>query len=60
MPRFIPRDAKFFDMFVEIANNLVEGAKVLSELLHQLRLRNHARRGTEDQRDRAPRRRHDP
>jgi predicted phosphate transport protein (TIGR00153 family) len=34
MPRLIPRDAKFFDMFAEIANNVVEGAKVLSDLLH--------------------------
>jgi predicted phosphate transport protein (TIGR00153 family) len=34
MPRLIPGDARFFDMFVEIANNLVEGARVLSDLLH--------------------------
>ena len=34
MPRLIPRDAKFFDMFAEIASNVVEGAKVLSDLLH--------------------------
>jgi uncharacterized protein len=32
--RLIPRDTKFFDMFAEIANNVVEGAKVLSDLLH--------------------------
>jgi uncharacterized protein len=32
--RFIPRDTKFFDMFAEIANNVVEGAQVLSDLLH--------------------------
>jgi uncharacterized protein len=34
MPRLIPRDTKFFDMFTEIAGNLVEGARALSELLH--------------------------
>jgi uncharacterized protein len=34
MPRLIPRDTKFFDMFTEIAGNLVEGAQTLSELLH--------------------------
>src|SRR5580704_11080424 len=32
--RFIPRDAKFFDMFTEIATNVVEGAQVLSDCLH--------------------------
>jgi predicted phosphate transport protein (TIGR00153 family) len=32
--RFIPRDPKFFDMFIEIAANVVEGAQVLSDLLH--------------------------
>ncbi len=32
--RLIPRETKFFDMFAEIANNVVEGAKVLSDLLH--------------------------
>jgi len=34
MPRLIPRETKFFDMFNEIAGNLVEGAQVLSDLLH--------------------------
>jgi len=34
MPRLIPRETKFFDMFNEIASNLVEGARVLSDLLH--------------------------
>jgi len=34
MPSLIPRKTKFFDMFVEIANNVVEGAQVLSNLLH--------------------------
>ena len=33
MPRLIPRETKFFDMFAEIANNVVEGAQVLSDLL---------------------------
>lgn len=32
--RLIPRDTKFFDMFAEIAGNVVEGAQVLSDLLH--------------------------
>ena len=32
--RLIPREPKFFDMFAEIANNVVEGAQVLSDLLH--------------------------
>ena len=32
--RLIPRETKFFDMFADIANNVVEGAKVLSDLLH--------------------------
>lgn len=32
--RLIPRDAKFFDMFAEIASNVVDGAQVLSDLLH--------------------------
>lgn len=34
MPRLIPRETKFFDMFAEIASNVAEGAQVLSELLH--------------------------
>ena len=32
--RLIPRETKFFDMFAEIAGNVVEGAQVLSDLLH--------------------------
>ncbi len=31
--RLIPRETKFFDMFAEIANNVVEGAKILVDLL---------------------------
>jgi predicted phosphate transport protein (TIGR00153 family) len=34
MPRLIPRETKFFEMFAGIANNVVEGAQVLSDLLH--------------------------
>jgi predicted phosphate transport protein (TIGR00153 family) len=34
MARLIPRETKFFDLFVEIANNVTEGARMLSELLH--------------------------
>jgi predicted phosphate transport protein (TIGR00153 family) len=32
--RLIPRETKFFEMFEEIAGNLVVGAQALSELLH--------------------------
>src|SRR5271167_832312 len=32
--RLIPRETKFFDMFTEIATNVVEGAHALNELLH--------------------------
>jgi predicted phosphate transport protein (TIGR00153 family) len=32
--RLIPRETKFFDMFEEIAGNLVEGAQALSDLLN--------------------------
>jgi len=32
--RLIPRETKFFDMFAEIANNVTDGARVLSELLN--------------------------
>ena len=34
MPRLIPRETKFFDLFTEIATNVTEGARALSELLH--------------------------
>src|SRR5215472_2364279 len=34
MARLIPRETKFFELFIEIANNVTEGARVLSELLH--------------------------
>jgi predicted phosphate transport protein (TIGR00153 family) len=34
MARLIPRETKFFELFIEIANNVTEGAKVLSDLLH--------------------------
>jgi uncharacterized protein len=32
MVRVIPRETKFFDMFVEMANNLISGANVLVQL----------------------------
>ncbi len=32
--RLIPRETKFFDMFTEVADNVIKGAKVLSDLLH--------------------------
>lgn len=35
MVRLIPRETKFFDMFAEVANNLIAGAKALSDCLHQ-------------------------
>ena len=34
MVRFIPRETKFFELFADIANNVVEGAQALSDLLH--------------------------
>ena len=34
MVRLIPREMKFFDMFADVANNLCDGAKVLSDCLH--------------------------
>ncbi len=34
MARFIPRETKFFDMFADIANNVIAGAKVLADLLN--------------------------
>ena len=34
MARLIPRETKFFELFTEIANNVTDGARVLSELLH--------------------------
>ncbi len=34
MVRFIPRETKFFDLFVDIANNVTDGARVLSDLLN--------------------------
>ena len=35
MVRVIPREMKFFDMFVEMANNLTTGARVLVDLLQR-------------------------
>jgi predicted phosphate transport protein (TIGR00153 family) len=34
MPRLIPREVKFFEMFSEIAENVRLGAQALSDLLH--------------------------
>ncbi len=34
MARFIPRETKFLELFVEIADNVTQGAKALSDLLH--------------------------
>ena len=34
MARLIPRETKFFDMFAEITSNVIEGAKVLHDLLN--------------------------
>ncbi|HZP22221.1 MAG TPA: DUF47 family protein [Terriglobales bacterium] len=33
MPRLIPRQTMFFDMFAEVANNVIQGAKVLRDFL---------------------------
>ncbi len=35
--RIVPRDTKFYDMFVEMAQNLIAGAKLMSELLGDFR-----------------------
>lgn len=34
MARLIPRETKFFDMFADIAGNVIEGARVLHDLLN--------------------------
>jgi uncharacterized protein len=34
MVRFIPRETKFFELFADIATNVVAGAQALSDLLH--------------------------
>src|SRR3954471_18461799 len=36
MVRLIPRETKFFDMFVEMANNVIEGARLMKALLENL------------------------
>ena len=33
MVRLVPRDTKFFDLFTEMAENIVEGAKLLKAIL---------------------------
>lgn len=33
MVRLIPRETKFFDMFVEMAENLIDGARLMKDLL---------------------------
>ncbi len=33
MSRFIPRETKFFDLFAEMANNVITGARQLRDLL---------------------------
>lgn len=33
MPRLIPRETKFFDLFLDIANNVTDGARALCDLL---------------------------
>lgn len=35
MPRLIPRQTMFFDMFAEVANNVIQGARVLCDFLNQ-------------------------
>jgi len=34
MPRLIPRQTMFFDMFSEVANNVIDGARVLRDFLN--------------------------
>ncbi len=51
MVRLIPRETKFFDMFAEVADNLVAAARVLSECLHHYDYERSAGSGGKDQRD---------
>lgn len=37
MVRLIPREGKFFEMFNEMTENLVEGARLLSDIFHDYR-----------------------
>lgn len=37
MVRLIPRETKFFDMFTEMARNLIEGARLMKSLLENYR-----------------------
>jgi uncharacterized protein len=37
MVRLIPRETKFFDMFVEMAQNVIEGARLMKALLEDFR-----------------------
>lgn len=37
MVRLIPREAKFFDMFTEMAQNLIDGARLMKALLEDFR-----------------------
>jgi uncharacterized protein len=37
MVRLIPRETKFFEMFVEMARNLIEGARLMKALLEDFR-----------------------
>jgi predicted phosphate transport protein (TIGR00153 family) len=37
MVRIVPRETKFFELFNEMANNLVAGARLLSDVLHDFR-----------------------
>jgi predicted phosphate transport protein (TIGR00153 family) len=34
MVRLVPREVKFYDMFAEMAENLIDGARLLSTILH--------------------------
>lgn len=40
MARLIPRETKFFDMFAQVADNLITGARVLSDFLHNYEYEN--------------------
>jgi uncharacterized protein len=37
MVRLVPRETKFFELFNNMANNLVEGARLLSDVMHDYR-----------------------
>jgi len=37
MVRLVPRETKFFDMFAEVSANLIDGARLMAEMLHDFK-----------------------